>query len=408
MTTTWRGAARRGRFGGIAAAALLTGALVLAGATVPVRAAARAEVTSCTGPQPSTRDFLGNSVAVSGRVAVAGEYNYPAAEGEGAAYIFLHSAGCWRPQLLIDPDLRDGDRFGSSVSASMTRSGTFVAIGAPGTNSGEGVVYAYTRSGGSWHRQQLADPIGTQNDRFGASVSLSGKTLLVGAECACFSSSTVGHVYVYVRSGGHWQPQATLIDPADVAGDGFGQAVSVAGGTAVVGALDSSSSAGLSYVYARSAGQWHRRATFTDPAHTANDQFGAAVTASGSRLLIGAPGTSGGRGRAYLYHLVRGHWKREATLANPHTHATTGMFGMAVALAGPRALAAAPAQGQCGNVYEFKLARRLWRFREQVKDALCPDSGSFGSALGLTGRTAVIGADSTGNDAGSVLVVTLP
>ncbi len=95
--------------------------------------------------------------------------------------------------------------------------------------------------------------------------------------------------------------------------DQFGASVAMSGDSLVVGALAESSSAaggeadnsasraGAAYVFTRTNGVWSQQAYLKASNAETFDQFGASVAISGNSLVVGAPGESssaaGGRGR---------------------------------------------------------------------------------------------------------------
>ena len=235
-------------------------------------------------------DHFGNSVAVSGDIAVVGAFQEDSsstgvnstpnelAGAAGAAYIFARSAGVWSQQAYLKPAAvgvtQSGDLFGTSVAAS----GDTVAVGAPGEASSSsgvnsvpnegagsaGAVYVFTVNGGVWSQQAYVKPNSTGNspvgDSFGTSVAISGDVLAVGSTGEDSSSTGVnstpdklasmaGAAYLFTRSTGTWVQQAYL-KPAAVgttqAGDNFGLAIAVSGDTVIVGAnLEDSSTLGI-------------------------------------------------------------------------------------------------------------------------------------------------------------------
>jgi hypothetical protein len=125
--------------------------------------------------------------------------------------------------------------------------------------------------------------------------------------------SYAGAAYVYVRSGTTWTTQAYLKAPNPNAGDLFGHVISISGDTIVVGAnyedsnqsticnapvdsascpgmLDNSlSSAGAAYVYVRSGATWTTQAYLKAPNPDAGDLFGYySVSLSGDTIVVGA------------------------------------------------------------------------------------------------------------------------
>ena len=97
--------------------------------------------------------------------------------------------------------------------------------------------------------QKLTASDGAEYDRFGYSVSISGDTAVIGAYG---DGSESGSAYVYVRSNGVWSEQQKLTASDGALGDYFGYSVSISGKTAVIGAYrddDNGSSSGSAYVY---------------------------------------------------------------------------------------------------------------------------------------------------------------
>src|SRR5689334_4293957 len=83
-----------------------------------------------------------------------------------------------RSQLLAS-DRDSADLFGFSSDID----GDTAVIGALGKDGYTGAAYVFVRSGGTWTEQaKLAASDGAPGDYFGRSVSISGDTVLVGAE----------------------------------------------------------------------------------------------------------------------------------------------------------------------------------------------------------------------------------
>jgi hypothetical protein len=96
---------------------------------------------------------------------------------------------------------------------------------------------------------------------------------------------------------------ATLSDPAAASGDQFGNPVAVSGNIVVIGAPGTSGYAGAAYIYVKCASGWPTTptATLSDPAAKANDDFGSSVAVSGKTAVIGAYDTNSEAGAAYMY-----------------------------------------------------------------------------------------------------------
>jgi hypothetical protein len=241
-------------------------------------------------------DLFGISVSVSGDTAVVGALgDDDAGTDSGSAYVFTRSGGVWTQQAkLTAADAAAFDQFGISVSVS----GDTAVVGAHGDDdaaTSSGSAYVFTRSSGVWTQQAkltAADP--GANDQFGVSVSLSDDTVVVGAYFNNDAGPDSGSAYVFTRSGGVWTQQAKLTAADAAAFDQFGISVSVSGDTMVVGAnLDDhagGTNAGSAYVFTRTGGVWTQQAKRTAADAAGGDQLGISVAVSGDTAVVGAIG----------------------------------------------------------------------------------------------------------------------
>ena len=277
------------------------------------------------------------------------------------------------------------DRLGVSVSLS----GDTLAVGAQledssdtGVNGDEsdnaavsaGAVYVFTRSAGVWTQQAYLKASNTQGeDRFGASVSLSGDTLAVGARLedsldtgvngdeSDNAAVSAGAVYVFTRSAEVWTQQAYLKASNTQGEDRFGDSVSLSGDTLAVGAqLEDSSdtgvdgdesdnfavSAGAVYVFARSGGDWKQQAYLKASNTQGDDRFGVSISLSGDSLAVGATledsaatgvnnaesdNTSVSAGAVYVFTRSGDVWTQQAYLKASNTD-SADQFGISVSV----------------------------------------------------------------------------
>ena len=214
---------------------------------------------------------------------------------------------------LVDPAPilvgEGGDGFGDAVA--LSGDGQTALVAAPEANSGDGAVYLYADSGGSWPTSATATFSGSPGaeEFFGSSVALSadGSTALIGAP------SGDGGAYLYTEPSGGW-PTAPIptsaamfaFPAASGSGEELGESVALSsnGEVALLGAPGYDSSDGVAYIYTGSGASWSLSADL-DGVAGAQGSFGAAVALSpdGSQALVGAydGGTDFGDGAAYLY-----------------------------------------------------------------------------------------------------------
>jgi predicted outer membrane repeat protein len=196
-----------------------------------------------------------------------------------------------------------------------------LVVGAPGYDSAAGRVYVYYGGGAGLTAGLAAWTTSGENggDGFGSSVGTAGDVngdgytdLVVGAPG---HSSDTGKVYVYHSSVyGLNVPSSELT--GENAGDYFGSSVGTAGDVngdgfsdLVVGAPGHSSDRGKAYVYHGSLTRLTGSAAWSVVGGSGGDNFGQAVGTAGDAiggdgyadLVVGAPGHSSDKGKAYVY-----------------------------------------------------------------------------------------------------------
>jgi len=284
-------------------------------------------------------DAFGSAAALAGDTALVGAWldDIGAVADQGSAWVFTRSGTSWTPQAKLS--VADGatfDSFGIAVALGADRA----VVGAPDDNvsmTTGGSAFVFVRSGASWSLERRVNGLlGGPDERFGRSVALSGDTLVVGAENSYFKpTGTTGSAYVFVRSGSDWPLQAQLVAPDGATGDRFGRAVGVAGDVAVVGAdaddIGASFDQGSAWVFTRSGTTWTPRQRLLATGGAAFDAFGTAVSVSGGSVLLGAPGddvlSSVDQGSAHLFVRVGDLWIEQAALQSEAIAGYDALFG---------------------------------------------------------------------------------
>jgi hypothetical protein len=376
-----------------------------------------AEVASDGAPGAS----FGYSAALEGDTAVIGAYldDPNGLVDAGSVYVFVRSAGTWTQQAkLTAADAAPGDNFGWSVAID----GDTLAIGAPGDDASRGSVYVFVRSGETWMPEaKLVPPNGAAGDRFGSELAIDAGTLVIGADYDDLpGKADAGSAYVFVRSGGAWTWQATLIAQDGAAGDHFGDALAIEGDTAFVGAWYDDTRTGAVYVFTRAAGQWTQQAKLRGNDSTPWGYFGTSIAVRQGTLIVGSDGQYVGSirpGEAYVFRQHASVWEQEGGPLRADDGAQYDNFGRSVAIDGNVAIVGALEDDNAGGtdagmVYVF--VRRLDGEWIEVNKLTASDGepyGYFGSSVALEGNTALIGArgkDLPGAaDAGSAYVFDL-
>ena len=336
------------------------------------------EVRKFTASDAAIGDHFGFSVSISGDTVVVGADRKNVYSG--TAYIFDRNHGGtdnWGElKKLTSSDASELDYFGWSVSVS----GDIVVIGASGYNgeeSGSAYVFAQNHGGtDNWGElKKLTASDASEWDYFGYSVSVSGDTVVVGAE-------RHGTAYVFVQNYGgtdNWGEVKKLTVFDDLY---FGYSVSVSGDTVVVGAYRESS--GSAYVFERNHGgadNWGEVRKYTASNAAANDWFGCSVSVSGDTVVVGAYGADDDgedSGSAYVFD-NSGQVQVKKLIISYDSY-----FGWSVSVSGGTAVVA-----NNYSVYVFERSQTdNWRlFRE-----LTASDATFGNLdVSISGDTVVVG-----------------
>lgn len=399
-------------------------------------------------------DQFGSAVSVSssGRAVVVGA-PYDDGEGDGdnlhnsgSAYIFSQQNepnetgdGNWiqEAKLVPSPPGHSGDMFGRSVHMD----GDSVIVGAPHHdhhhNNGDGGVVVEKDQGSAyifgWQQQawtqqaKLTAFDGRGYDRFGISVAMSQDTAAVGASADDDGGGNSGGVYVYGRATAtssstddEWTRQAKLRAGDAGSNAQFGESVSLAvgGDLLAVGAPGDQSNRGAVYVFARNeVAEWTQQAKLVASDGNHGDRFGESVALCGDdscsqpTVLVGAAQHLP-HGAAYIFVLeddagtTAAAWTQQAKLTAPDVVDTTsaaprGLFGNSVSVSQDVAAVGAELDGaERGAVYTFQKQQQQWTFQDKLRADDGAARDRFGAAVGLSGRTAIVGSPVDDNDSG--------
>jgi hypothetical protein len=191
-------------------------------------------------------------------------------------------------------------------------SGDIVVIGAPrypiDWMPEAGAVFVYTRNAGGTNEwgevKMLSSPLPDPDGLFGASISLQGDLLAVGAPGSAGFGGWLrrGVVHVFERNRGGtnaWGHVITLI-PIDAIGEAyFGSTVCISGDLILVGS-DAYYNHGAVHIYSRHAGgvnAFGRIARFQSPYSYSGGHFGQSLSAIDGTIAIGSEFDSLGPGQ---------------------------------------------------------------------------------------------------------------
>ncbi|MCX7554183.1 FG-GAP repeat protein [Marinicella sp. S1101] len=354
-------------------------------------------------------DFFGYSVSLSGNRALIGAWS-DNNEGvdSGSSYVFDFDGINWQETTnltTVDGGVDNGAAF-DSYGASVSLSGNLALVGAPGDDINfnlTGSAYIYEFDGTNWNEIAiLTASDGSAGDNFGNSVSLSGNRALIGAFKEDDQSAGSGSAYVFEFDGNNWVETAKLkaSDPSFNAS--FGNAVSLSGDRALIGAFWENSSVGSAYVFDYDGINWTETMKLTAADGVANDHFGSAVSLLDNRALVGAEwdddlGTNSGS--VYIYNYDGISWN-ETTKLIPGDGASNEQFGKSVSLSNNRALVGSMAN----SAYVFDFVNNNWIESTKLIASDVENNDNFGNSVSLSGDSALVGAlndNNQGFDSGS-------
>jgi hypothetical protein len=384
---------------------LIALALALA-ITIPMAMPVEADFTNAseaklTASDAAANDYFGYSVSISSDTLVVGALGKD--DYKGAAYVFVRSGTIWNQQAeLTLNDAAADDFFGNSVSIS----GDTLVVCAPGKDVYIGAAYVFMRSGTIWSQQaELTASDAAADDFFGNSVSISGDTAVVGDSA---KDSNKGAAYVFMRSGTNWSQQAELTASDAAANDWFGNSVSISGDTLVVGAQKKDSRKGAAYVFARSGTIWSQQAELTASDAAANDFFGYSVSVNGDTLVVGAQNKDSSKGAAYVFARSGTIWSQQAELTLSDA-AVNDFFGGSASISGNTLVVSTYGKdSNKGAAYVFARSGTIWSQQVELTASDAAAKDWFGNSVSISGDTAVVGDSEKDSNKGAAYIYENP
>jgi hypothetical protein len=279
------------------------------------------------------------------------------------------------------------DRFGASVAVS----GDMAVVGAPrASHNGfiSGAAYGFRYDGTSWVEEtKLTASDGREWDQFGTSVALSGDAAVVGGLYS-------GAAYVFRYDGASWVEEAKLTASDGTSSVGFGGSVALWGDTAVVGAAhddDKGSYSGAAYVFRYDGTSWVEEAKLTASDGASGDAFGHSVALWGDMAVVGASqddDNGSSSGSVYVFQYDGTSWVEEAKLT-ASDGAFGDLFGARVAVSGDAAVVGGASSG---SAYAFRRDGTSWVEEAKLTASDGASGDGFGMSVAVSGDTAVVGA----------------
>ena len=388
------------------------------------------------------------------------------------ALFFLLAASAFAIDPEADGYLKASNtRFSSYFGQVVAMSGNTMVVGAPnedgastGVNGDQnnfngnevGAAYVFVRVGTEWVQQAYLKPSSyNSDDHFGASVAISGDTIVVGApgedsnaigvngDPSDNTAGESGAAYVFVRQGSSWIQQAYLKASNTANGDDFGFSVGVDGNLIAVSAPDEDSSgreingdqstnngsnSGAVYVFARRGSTWTQEAFLKAANADIGDGFGYSVAVSGGTVAVGAPyeasrgtdpsdNSGNDNGAVYLFsRSASSVWTQEGYVKAGQYSGLGDQFGFSVAISRDTVVVGAPREdgkgtkvngpeydntvNDAGAAYVFHRQGTTWTRQAYLKvgsilffylDPAINVLDKFGTSVAICGERVVVG-----------------
>ena len=359
--------------------------------TLPSAAAAEAAVLPASGFAASIT-LVGEDVLVSRTGAELRLATYPQA---GAVYVYRRAGGAsWNVTGVLTATTGEvGDQFGAGVASAGDR----LVIGAPGTADMRGAAHIFERSGEGWIERGTLDPEAEPRAGVGTAVATVADAVFLGApgglgELPRFGQPAApqpGVVYVYaVGPDGAAATAARLTSPSAEGADRFGAALVAAGDLLVVGAPGSAGGRGAVYRFERDGDAWRPAGAFVPEGLTAGARFGASLALSGNTLFAGAPGQAGG-GVVAAFDVSEP--PGAPRLVTPPERSDAAGFGASLAIGGGMLWVGAPGTAAgSGTAHAFD--ETSLEPIQSIDASPFGPGAAFGSSLGVGTDIAVVGA----------------
>jgi hypothetical protein len=244
-------------------------------------------------------DGYGQSLDANDQTIVVGATGYNlASESGGAVFVYEgYGSDSLLEQIITPKDHRDYSRFGKSVSIHEKT----IVVGDyshPTKGSSSGTVYIFEKQEDEYKQvKQLFASDADKDDQFGISVGIEDKAIVVGAIGDQDKGNFTGSAYLFIKNkDGNYKE--IKLSPSELhKGSAFGASVAINKGTIIIGAPYHEGK-GAVFVYNQSPSGEYEYLKLT-PSNLASS-FGYSVDIENGVIVVGA---YGGPGSVYVYNL---------------------------------------------------------------------------------------------------------
>jgi FG-GAP repeat len=392
---------------------------------------AQCETQKLTASDAATRDAFGNSVAISGNIAVVGAFNQGNTGnnlGFGKAYVFEIVGTTWTQVAELTPSDAEADKeFGNRVAID----GDTIVVGAGqdggGIGVGTGAAYVFVKPFGGWvtmtetAKLTASDPVA--NDVFSTGLGISGGVVIIGAQNHDDAGSDSGAAYVFAKPTGGWVDMIEtqkLLASDGTSGDRFGVGAAIDGNTVIIGADQINTGPGKAYVFELQSGTWVQTSILTPSDGSAGDRFGFAVAVRGGLAVVGAfrdDDVVANSGSAYVFVRPQTGWADMTQTSKLRALApvTGDNLGISVSISVFDSVLVGAYAGEntnsTGSAFVFEKPGGGWVDMTETTKLIAFDSAMgdrFGSSVSIDTNVAIVGSvrdDDNGDRSGSAYIL---
>lgn len=306
------------------------------------------------------------------------------------------TGGCNMPSnscVMLEPLPRDTTLAGERFGASLSLDGDYLMVGAPGEQTNYlGNVYIHHLESGSrvLDVRQTID-LGTNYEGYvlGTSVAMNKSTLALPGKTkpARGSMSSNASLSLLVNIEDSWQRSTTL----DGTHESAGTTVATARNYFAVGAPGGGGDSGEVTLFTLNTSS--QSITYSRVFKGSSEgRLGSAMAMTDTQLLIGAPGARAGRGECRLARVQSNliEWDNPDTLPAEDGESLEGMCRTLalrpnLAAVGARRLLPSSTRGvDIVHLYDSRDNGASWSFVQEIENPGARDDGSFGQAIALS------------------------
>ena len=319
--------------------------------------------TSISPEYSSWNDHFGHSLSSDGVwIAVGMPQDSSEASLRGSVHIYWKNGDTWLLHQRISPDPIPGSGENLFFGTSVSLSGDLLLVGAPGDdevgiNAGSAHVFQLQEDTGLWEEtDKLFSTTPAINDRLGTTVSIHAQLGL--AIAGQLDADGTGELHTWTVDGSNWVQQEQLSNPSGESNTKFGISFDFDGSTLIAGAPDEQGGRGSVWImtYESSTNNFTVDALLQPDSSVLAPHFGSSVSISGNAIVIGSPHDGDGMlngGAAYLFKNLGNGWIAQDKFMGFSTEFGDA-FGSSVQLVNNSLVVGAPFHNQeTGDAYSF-------------------------------------------------------